>query len=243
LSYFSSLNIDAAGIIYLNNYFGQIYKSNDGGNSRNICNQPYPLHDYFNYLTVTKDGYLWTTATEIPKGLRCSRDGGSTWSADTAGLMPNELIGDIFRLNSGEILFQSLNWNLYKSIDDGKTWQTITCPLHPTKLYVTENDEIIIFNQENGGISIYKSTDIGQSYRKVYGIIPESWLWPWKKTIQQKGDYYFMVIPGYGIIKTKDFENFETFWRNTNIIYLFQTHEGVLIAKDFSNDKVYYYQE
>jgi hypothetical protein len=63
------------------------------------------------------------------------------------------------------------------------------------------------------------------------------------KIIQKKGNYYYILIPGYGIIRTPDYESFELFWRNADIVYLYQTHDGVLIAKGLNNDKVYYFRD
>ena len=231
---------DENGIIYLNNWSGEIFKSVDYGNNWLSCTKPIEEHSYFYYMTVTEDGYIWTSTPEYEYSLRCSRDGGQSWSADTIGLKPKELIGDIFRLSNGDILFHSLNMHLYKSTNDGKSWETMQSPEYSTKLYVTDKGEIIMFNQENG-VSIHKSTDLGQTFTKVFSVWPEYGA-SMQKIIQKRGDEYYILIVGYGIIKTIDFEDFETVWRNTGIIYLYMDHSGVLITNGF-NTPTYYYNK
>lgn len=235
------LFMDGNGFIYLSTWNGQIYKSIDGGNFWSLCQSPIEGHPYYYYMTVSNDGYLWASTPEYPKSLRCSRDGGLTWTADTAGLNEDELVGDIYRLNTGELLFHTKSTTLYKSTDDGKSWKPEPVPEYSIKLYVTDKEEIIIINQDNG-ITIYKSTDLGQTYKKVYNVLPEYGT-TMEKSILKKGDYYYILIPGYGIIRTPDFDNFETFWRNTEIVYLYLTYDGVIICKGFDNDVVYYYRD
>ena len=235
-----SLDIDNNGTIYLSGWSGDIYKSTNGGNSWLPCTKPIEGHPYYYYMTVTPAGYIWASSPEYEYSLHCSRNGGQTWSKDTIGLQPKELIGDIFRLGNGDILFYSLNMHLYKSTDDGKSWESMQSPEYSTKLYVTDNDEIIMFNQENG-LSIHKSTDLGQTYTKVYNVMPEYGT-SMSKIIQKWKGVYYILIPGYGIIKTVDFENFETFWRNTDIVFLYMDHSGVLIAKEMNSDTAYYYK-
>lgn len=236
-----SLHIDSAGIMYMSTWQGQIFKSMNSGINWIRITDPIPGHPYYYFLTVSNDGYIWATTPEYSQSLRCSRDGGQTWTADTIGLYQAELLGDIFRLGNGDILFHSLNLHLYKSADDGKSWITMQCPEYSTRLFVTDNEEIIIFNQDFG-VSIYKSTDLGQSFRKVYSVMPEYGT-IMSKIIRKKDNYYYILIPGFGIIRTMDFEDFDTFYRNTAIVYLYLTHDGVLITRGFDNSTVYYYKE
>ncbi len=187
-------------------------------------------------MVVSSDKYIWVTTNGY--ALRCSRDGGETWTCDSIGLAPKELLGDVFRLSNGTLLFHSLNCNLNKSENDGKTWLPVQAPEYSIKLYVTEKDEIIICNQD-GGFSIYKSTDLGQHFHRVYSVWPEFGTLMDHIFHKFKNSYYVM-IPGYGILKTDDFNTFEVYWHNTNLNNLFMDHNGVLIAKDWNHDKVYY---
>lgn len=232
---------DKNGIIYLSTWNGKIFKSLDGANLWSLCQSPIPGHPYYYYMTVSNDGYLWASTPEYPKSLRCSRDGGLTWTADTAGLNEDELVGDIYRLSTGDLLFHTKSTSMYKSTDDGKSWKPEPAPEYSIKLYVTDNEEIIIINQDNG-ITIYKSTDLGQTYKNVYNVVPQYGT-TMERTIRKKDGYYYILIPGYGIIRTPDFDNFETFWRNTEIVYLYITYDGVIICKGFDNEVVYYYRD
>lgn len=234
-----SLDIDKNGTIYLCNWQGEIFKSINNGNSWTSCSKPITEHPYFYYMTVTADGYIWASTPEYEYSLRYSKDEGQTWINNTAGLDANELICDIFRLSNGNILLYSLNTNLYKSIDDGESWEAIETPPTSTRIYVTNKDEIIAFNQENGA-TIFKSTDLGQTFKKVYnvnkGYMPSS-----GQVIQKINNNYYILLSHFGILKTTDFENFEVFWDNPNVFNLYRNHEGVLIVREFGSDLVYYH--
>jgi len=236
-----SLDIDKSGNIYMTTWQGQILRKASGTDFWSYCNNPIPGNSQLYNTTICNNGYIYTTSPNYDKSLRCSRDGGYTWTADTAGLIPGETVGNIYKLSNGEFIFQTSGTNLYKSTDDGKSWNPMQGPTNSTKLYVTKNEDIILFNQENG-VSIFKSTDLGKSFKKVYSISfyygPDM-----SKIIQQKGGWYYILIPGYGIIRTTDFEQFETFWQNSDVLNLYQTHDGVLISKGYSNYPVYYYRE
>jgi photosystem II stability/assembly factor-like uncharacterized protein len=238
-----SIHGDKKGYIYFSTWNGQIFKSTDSGTSWNTCSSPIPGHPYYYYMTVSNDGYLWTSTPQYNRSLRCSRDGGNTWSADTVGLLTSDLVGDIFRLSNGDILYHSSsNLKLYKSTDDGKSWKNMPCPVYSTKLFVTQKDEIIIYNQDFG-ITIYKSTDLGKTFKKVYNAWPEYRTTAMSKIIVKKDNYYYCLIAGFGIVRTTDFENFETFWLNKSIVYLYLTYDGVLITKGLTNNVVYYYSD
>jgi photosystem II stability/assembly factor-like uncharacterized protein len=238
-----SLHMDKSGTYYVSNWYGSIYKSTNGGYSWNLCSQPIPGHQFYYFMTVAPDGYLWTSSFEYRRSLRCSRDEGNTWTADTIGLEENEVIGNIFKLSNGTIFFHSASMhNLYKSDDDGKTWQKMNHPQYSLSLFVTNKDEIIIINQQNG-ISFHKSTDMGQTYRKTYSVWPQFVTTAMNHIIVKKDNYYYILIAGYGIVRTFDFEDFEQVYRNENIVYLFRTHDGSLIAKGLDNSKVYYYRD
>lgn len=231
-----TIEMDSEGTLYLGNWNGELVKSFDQGETWLACTNPIP--DYFGYffLVVSSDNYIWVNTPGY--ALHCSRDGGFTWTCDSTGLAPMELLGDVFRLTNGTLLFHSLNCHLYKSEDDGKTWTAMEAPEYSIKLYVTENDEIIIINQDYG-ISIYKSTDMGENYTRVYSVMPEFGTLM-DHIFHKYGDIYYVLVPGYGILKTPDLENFEIYWRNTGLNNLFMDHNGGLIARDWEWDKVYY---
>ncbi len=236
------LQMDDAGVIYLSAYRskGIIYKSIDHGISWFECTNPIPENNDFYTIKVSPNGNIWAS-NNSDNSFRCSRDGGLSWSADTIGLEKDDKIGDIFYLSTGQILFLSTNTRLYISSDDGRSWTKMQAPEYPLKLYVTNNDEIIIINQDNG-ISIYKSPDLGQTYSLKYSVSP-IYGTSMQKSIQKVNGMYYILVPGYGILKTPDFETYDTFVKNTSMVFLYQDHTGTLIARGLQNKYAYYYKE
>ena len=222
--------------LYVSTWYGQLFKSSDKGVSWQECNRPWPDHSYYFFMTLTHDNSIWVTA--IGKSLRCSRDGGETWTDASAGLPAEELLGDIYRLTDGTLFFLSLNCHLNKSVDDGHTWTSVSVSNYPIKLYVTDNDELILFNQE-AGISILKSTDKGEHFIKKHSV------WPafgtlMDHTVYKRGRTYYILIPGYGILLTTDFEKFETIFNSDAVNDMFMDDEGVIIARELGGQQVHY---
>ncbi len=236
------MEIDGVGNIYISAYdqYAKIFKSTDHGNSWTECQPPVHKNSFYR-IRVTANGYVWASILNEGKNLLCSRDGGNTWSVDTAGLQANDALSDIYYLSNGNILLMTSYMRLYQSIDDGKSWIEMQVPQYPLKLYVTKNDDIIIINQDNG-ISIYKSTDLGQTYICKITVSPEYGT-TMEKSIQEINGIYYVLIPGYGIFKTTDFETYETMIKNNKMVFLYKDHTGTLIARDFVNEYTFYYKE
>ena len=53
-------------------------------------------------------------------------------------------------------------------------------------------------------------------------------------------DYYNVLVPGFGILKSLDYEWYEIYWINNGLNNLFIDHNGVLIAKDWNQNTIYY---
>lgn len=187
-------------------------------------------------MNIANDNYLWVFKFDMPT--KFSADGGMTWQ--TAGSEIWECgIGDVFRLKDGSLLFHGSNTStLHRSWDNGQTWTHINTPGLSTKLYVNSNDEIFVCNQE-GGFLIYKSGDPGASFMRLYTVFPQFGT-DLDNIFNKWKDICYILVPGYGILKSSDLNTYETYWANQDLNNLFIDHNGVLIAKDWDNKTVYY---
>jgi hypothetical protein len=234
-----TIEIDSEGTLYLGNWYGGLFKSYDQGETWLACTNPIPdYHGPFE-LFVTTDNYIWVTYWD--QGIRGSGDGGLTWTKDSIGLDIQDKMNDVFRLSNGTLLSFSLNKRvILKSEDNGKIWTLLNTPESSFKIYVTENNEIIVCNYSNYGFSIYKSNDLGATYIRKYSCRPD-WSISRKEHVFHKyGGFYYVLVAGYGILKTLDFESFEVYWRCFTLSDLFIDHNGVFIACDWKLNKAYY---
>jgi len=226
------------GTFYLTTWEGFVYKSTNNGVSWSVCNKPFPDRPYYIDLRVTSDNYLWASAWGY--GLTCSRDGGETWQKDTLGLESEDLLGDIYRLSDGTYLLGSEGYfNLHRSVDDGHTWTKLDAPQFSLKLFITDDDELIMINQDHG-YSLYKSTDMGAhfelkaSFHAAFGTSMFHTVHKWR-------GWYYILIPGHGIQKTADFEKFTTFWRNEKALDMFFDANGNIVVLLYNFNGIYYY--
>ncbi|HUV01720.1 MAG TPA: sialidase family protein [Bacteroidales bacterium] len=231
-----TIEIDGNGVIYVSTWSGEILKSLNHGESWITCTKPYPDHPYYIYMHISNDNNIWVFKFELPT--KYSTDGGNTWL--TAGSdLSSYGFGDVFRLKNGSLLFHGSNCcSLNRSDDNGQTWTHITTPGYSTKLYVNAKDEIFICNQD-GGFTIFKSTDMGATFTRLYSALPQ--FGTTMDNIFNKWDnFYYILVPGYGILKSSDLNQYEVYWLNSEINNLFIDHTGVLIAKDWNYKTVYY---
>ena len=236
-----NMEIDSKGNLYAGFYDGEILKSTDGGSSWQFTSKPIPGLEGVLDFSITQNDYLWVTS--YYHSLRCSRDGGATWSADTTGLAKDERIGDIYSLSDGTILMMTLNSNVYQSTDDGHTWQSFDTQGPVYKLFVTPEDEIIVFTLTiipgSNGYTVYKADSLGGEFYKTEHILSEFGARSLIHAYLYQGVYY-VGIPGAGIYKTTGFEEFEEYERIPNLFELFMTGEGTLIGTHIRGEKAWY---
>jgi hypothetical protein len=234
-----TLMMDNNGVIYVSTWTGELVKSSDHGVSWKTCTKPFPDRPYYIYPYISNDNYVWAFAWDHPT--KFSKDGGMTWT-DIAALsgLTSGGIGDIFRLKDGSLLLRGSDCcNMYRSFDDGFTWTIIKTPDYLLKLFVNEKDEIFIVSQGSGIILIYKSTDYGVSYSPLYAVAPQ-FVTEMGNIFNKWGNFYYILLPGFGILKSSDLSTYEVYWTNNNLNNLFIDHNGVLIAKDWNYNTVYY---
>jgi photosystem II stability/assembly factor-like uncharacterized protein len=232
-----TINIDKNGVFYTSNYSGSLYKSTDHGNSWNTCTKPYADVSDIIYVNITGDNYIWVY--NWGHKTRFSKDGGNSWQDVGSGM--EQGFGDIFRLKDGSLLYHGSDCcSLWRSFDETQTWEKIETPGFSAKLFVDENDMITLITQENG-TSIYNSIDYGVNFTKVHSVNPiygtsmENIISKWKDT-------YYVLIPGWGILKSKDLIQYEDYWTNSALRSIFIDHNGVLIARELSSNTIHYKQ-
>ena len=218
------IEIDKNGVVYIGNWKGELYKSTDHGISWIKCTNPIPDRPYYFYFWITNDGDLW--ATVYDRGIWHSKDGGMTWTNPNKDFMDK-----VFRLKSGSLisLISPVGERqlLRKSDDDGKTWTLLETPGYPFSYFVTEKEDIIVCTQGMQA-GIHKSTDLGKTFSYMHGVPVTFGTSSLQTYFHKYGSFYYMLIPGYGVLKTIDFEKFETFFSEPNVNGLYIDHTGSL---------------
>jgi hypothetical protein len=97
---------------------------------------------------------------------------------------------------------------------------------------------LTICTQENG-ITLYYSTDYGSTFIKAHNVYPQYGT-GMDNTFTQSDNSYYVLIPGYGILKSDDLMVYEDYWRNSDVRNLFTDHNGVLIAREQTSNTVHY---
>jgi hypothetical protein len=239
ISNIHNIEMNSDNELFAGTWDGNLLKSTNWGNTWQLC--PKPIEGYSGYfqLTITPDNYIWVSCWD--HGIRCSKDYGLTWQKDTTGLNIEEEMGRVYLLGDGSHIALSQNrLIILRTFDDGITWTPLNTPQYSLACYVTDNNEIIALNQENG-YSLFKSVDYGQSYRLVNVISTEYSSWPLNHTFAKFGDNYYVLPPGGGLWKTSNFENtdFQKIGNFTEQCYLYIDHRGTIYANGFSGENAY----
>ena len=232
-----NVEVDHNGVFFVSTWYGDINRSLDHGSTWIGCVKPFSGYSGYLKMYLSNDNRLWAyVSSSYP--VRYSDDQGATWKDAGSALSLKGDIGDVFRLKNHALLYHSTNCcSLYISYDDGSTWTQIPTPGYSNKLFVNENDEIYICTQLQG-ISIYRSTDYGTSFQFVKSVAPQFGTSMDNVFNKWKG-YYYIMIPGYGILKSANLISYEDYWVNTRVCNLFIDHEGTLIARDQNYNTVY----
>jgi photosystem II stability/assembly factor-like uncharacterized protein len=238
-----TIDMDKHGIIWVSTWNGDVLKSIDHGLTWVLCTKPYPEAPFFIYMCISNDGSLWVGRPN--NTVKFSTDGGTSWQTGPSDL-PTFIGGSVFRMKSGAIIVHGTTkpdkLRLHISYDDGKTWITRETPGYSTNMFVTENDEIIIGTQLNG-FSFYKSTDMGLTYTRVYSV-SLAWGTTMERNIFNRWkSFYYIIVPGFGILRSYDLLNYEQYTPDTSFRDLFIDHNGVLIASDKNYNRIFYLQK
>jgi len=227
------IEIDNKGVIYIGTWNGELYKSTDHALSWIKCTNPIPNRPYFFFLWITNDGDLWATAYDT--GLYHSNDGGMTWTNPANGADKNDFITGIYRLQDGSLLTTfGTSQKLKKSVDNGKIWTSFENPEYAGDLYVTKEQRIIVSDYTTPS-NFFLSDDLGKSFKKVYTVMLNYATGYQRSNIQKFGSNYYIAVPGTGIFKTQNFEQFETIFSEPNIGAIYIDHTGTILATGWSD--------
>lgn len=227
---FKDIEINSNGEVFGGGWDGNLFKSTDWGKTWVFIYTPFPGNPANFELTITKDDYIWVNKWE--REVYCSKDNGLTWTKDTMGLNKQGQLGRVFTFaDSLHLAISHANFTILKTSDDGITWSPINTPEYSLTMFVTDENAIIVQNQN--GFTLHKSTDEGKTFKKVFSPNVAYGTTSWHCYDKYK-NYYYVLAPGGGVWKTKDFEEFEkliTFNLQRN---LFIDHTGTIYASGFN---------
>lgn len=243
LSSLNDIEVDRNQVFYVSTWDGNLLKSTDHGSSWEACTRPYPEGTYNVQMSISNDNSLWVNS--FNNHIRYSKDQGETWIDCGIGFSFYGY-GNVFKLKDGSLLLQGESCcSIFRSFDDGLTWNEITTPGRPVKLYVNDKDEIFIVSQQ-GSMYIYKSTDYGATFSYLYAVSYE-WSSNMENIFNKVGNLYYVLIPSWGILKSTDLTHYDIFWINSNLSNLFIDHNGVMIGKYWNwqtqNQNTVYYRK
>ncbi|MCG6188646.1 sialidase family protein [Maribellus maritimus] len=220
------MEISTTGEIFVAGWDGTLYKTEDWGENWSELENPIPDNHYNYELTITKEDYIWANKQDY--GVYCSKDNGLTWQKDTAGLENQERLGRIYSFaDSAHMAISHYNMKILQTTNDGLSWEPVNTPEYSSTMFITDENEIIAQNQN--GFNLHKSVDGGETYRKVFST-SVAYGTTSIHCYHKFGDDYYVLAPGGGVWKTKDFENFEKQILFDRQSFLFFDHRGTIYA-------------
>jgi photosystem II stability/assembly factor-like uncharacterized protein len=227
--HFSYLEINSKAEVFGSGYDGNLYKTTDWGQTWSFVSKPIPGNNRSFILSISKDDLIWANRWEL--GIYCSNDNGLTWTKDSTGLENQEELGRVYSYKSGSHLTISHNnWIILRTFDRGKSWVPVPTPEYSLSMFVPDDNAIIAQNQNN--FTLHKSTDDGKTFKNVFSTNVAYFTITWNCYDKFKNTYY-VLAPGGGVWKTKDFENFEELMTFTVQRNLFIDHTGTVYASGY----------
>jgi photosystem II stability/assembly factor-like uncharacterized protein len=239
ISNIHNIEMNSKNELFAGTWDGNLYKSADQGNTWLQC--PKPIEGYSGYfeLTITPDDYIWVSYWD--HGISCSKDDGLTWYKNEAGQTNEEIMGRVYQLGDGShIALAQGQMVIFRTFDDGITWTPLNTPQYSLSCYVTENNEIIALNQENG-YSLFKSVDYGQTYKLIKAISTEYHSTPLTHTFVKFENNYYILPPGGGLWKTSNFESndFQKIGNLSEAHLVYIDHKGTIYTNGISDKTAY----
>jgi photosystem II stability/assembly factor-like uncharacterized protein len=158
----SAIASNSNGILIVGTYSGVYRSTNNGVNwsSTSLTTwRPTDAKGYLNYLYVI-DGYNCN-------GFARSSDEGATWTVSNSGLSTCDN-GIAVNPNSGFIFIASGTSGIFRSTDNGNSWQNkLSNPSNFVPIIVTSNGAIFAGTVSNG---CYRSTNNGDNWTQCPGL-------------------------------------------------------------------------
>ena len=235
-----TVEIDRDGVLYVSTSGGNIIRSSDHGVTWQACAKPWPDITTYVQIYVSNDGRLWVYSADRP--VRYSDDRGATWHSAGAGAADGG-IGDIFRLSDGTLVRHGLNCcSLAISDDDGQSWTPVHTPDYSHKVYVDGDDNIFILSSVGTGETIFRSDDRGATFAPVHSV-GVTYRSSYDNIFTRFGNTWYVAIPGYGIMKSADLLDYESYHLFSDLRTLFIDHNGVMIVRDKDFQSAWYYND
>jgi len=145
-------------------------------------------------------------------------------------------------LSTGKFITLSFdNISLLESTD-GIHWLPVNNKtLNTARMHVTDKDEIIMMNVASSA-NITKSVDGGKTFTQGYSGGVSYATSPMRDIFSSYKGAHYICMPGAGILKTSDYNSFESIYSNINIRGLMVDHNGVFFATNKDYNKVYCYK-
>ena len=158
----------APDTLYLGTSGGEVYSSHDGGVSWISPRNGIPFPNYVvDNLTVDRNGRLWAACWGLWGGgvIAVSADGGRTWERRDAGLEDFSVRAIAIDPNDGHFIIAGGLTGVYRSKNDGRTWDKISDQINVESLAVDprNRDRIFVGTWRQG----WRTDDGGANWKQI----------------------------------------------------------------------------